>query len=322
MRYTPGDDTPDTVSVPCPVRCGSPLRTSVRRAPGAVGTCAVNVTGSGDSARRLPIAKRSPLRSAMNSRTDGHACARIVEYVRPAAMASSTARASAAASPDNARSSTTVCTSVRNIVSYDGRSKPALRRGSSCSRHGMFACASTAARPTVDRTRDAVSHRCRLRDGRENSAAMASAGRIVACAAVRSRPHVDSSRHSESALIHSRPSPATPGPPRQLNSSRGESGCARMAMPPCRWMSAITSSARPASGYGDAASSPSATTCPSRVLISTASIVSTPWRYAGGSGERVASPWSVRMMNCRPAWLAASAMASGVPVPSDRVLWM
>ena len=42
------------------------------------------------------------------------------------------------------------------------------------------------------------------------------------------------------------------------------------------------------------------------VLNSTASMTSTPERYCGGSGARVPSPWSVRMMKCSPARAAAS----------------
>ena len=61
-------------------------------------------------------------------------------------------------------------------------------------------------------------------------------------------------------------------------------------------------------------------TWPPFVLISTASMQSTPWRYAGGSGWRVASPWSVITTNCSPARAAAAAIASRSPVPSDRVL--
>ena len=51
-------------------------------------------------------------------------------------------------------------------------------------------------------------------------------------------------------------------------------------------------------------------------------MTSTPWRYAGRSGVRVPSPWSVRMTNFRPARAAAAATSSIVPVPSDRRVWM
>ena len=59
---------------------------------------------------------------------------------------------------------------------------------------------------------------------------------------------------------------------------RGDPGCAAIENPPNREMSSRTSRASPPSGYG-ARGKPSATTCPSSVLSSTASIQSTPSRY-------------------------------------------
>src|SRR6476661_8270510 len=48
---------------------------------------------------------------------------------------------------------------------------------------------------------------------------------------------------------------------------------------------------------------------------------STPDRYDGGAGARVPSPWSVKMTNFRPARAAAAATSSGVPDPSDNLVW-
>src|SRR2546430_2544102 len=47
----------------------------------------------------------------------------------------------------------------------------------------------------------------------------------------------------------------------------------------------------------------------------------TPERYVGGSGVRVASPWSVKMTNFSPALAAAAATSSGPLRPSDRLEW-
>ncbi len=84
----------------------------------------------------------------------------------------------------------------------------------------------------------------------------------------------------------------------------------------------MTSLAFPASGYGVGCPTPNATTCPAVVLTSTASMTSTPEWYAGASGGRVPSPWSVSTTNDRPACRAAAAISSTVPVPSERLVWM
>ena len=103
----------------------------------------------------------------------------------------------------------------------------------------------------------------------------------------------------------------------RVPAQRGPRRVGMRGNPPSRCTSSSTSAASPANGYG-VAGRPRATRCPAAVLSSTASITNTPWRYWGGSGGRVPSPWSVTMMNCSPARSAACAISSMVPLPSDR----
>ncbi len=98
------------------------------------------------------------------------------------------------------------------------------------------------------------------------------------------------------------------------NRDASRPACRRAAARPRR-----PRAASPPSGYGAAGMS-SAITWPPLVLISTASMQSTPLMYAGDSW-RVASPWSVITTNCSPARAAAAAIASRSFDPSDRVLW-
>jgi hypothetical protein len=85
-----------------------------------------------------------------------------------------------------------------------------------------------------------------------------------------------SSRHSLSPFSHSRPPTGTD---QSVHRSSGfaDAGCAAMLKPPSLAMSSTTSRGSPASGYG-ASGKPSPSTCPPSVLISTASIISTPLR--------------------------------------------
>src|SRR5712691_10019634 len=50
-------------------------------------------------------------------------------------------------------------------------------------------------------------------------------------------------------------------------------------------------------------------------------MTSTPDRYAGPSGTRRPSPWSVRTRKSRPARPAAAATSSIDPAPSERFVW-
>ncbi len=129
----------------------------------------------------------------------------------------------------------------------------------------------------------------------------------------------DSSRHSLSPLSHSRPSPRTFQSVHR-SSDFGESGCATIAKPPSRWTSSSTSRPSPASRYGACRQCPARRRGPSTVLISTGVDHEHAVRDSrGGSGTRVASPWSVRITNSRSARRAASAARRRRdPAPSER----
>ncbi len=171
-------------------------------------------------------------------------------------------------------SRTTPCDSAPNAEAYDGIPSDRPSPTSDCALRAMRAWASWPAMATTGRLTDSRSQRSRVRVGRSSSDTSVSAGRIQYVSSARERASLDSSRHSLSTFSHSRPSIAA-FQSRHCSSPFGESGCAAMPNPPRRCTSSSTSRASPARRYGDCGI-PKAIKWPSSVLISTASMSSTP----------------------------------------------